>query len=165
MISMADSKGKEQKEEHIECKSKTCLPRRESAEVERTFQESARKSSWNHWQTYLKIINDQLDIKLGQVMEEGLDAVLKKMKDWKAVGFEEIPIKVYKTRKFNNIFLKLCNEVYKQNTIEKWTKGCHLPFLNKGDLGISKNYKTITLTIIAAKFYNALLLTRNRENS
>ena len=39
-------------------------------------------------------------------------------------------------------------------------KGCILPFLTKGDLGLAKNYQGITLTSIAAKIYNALL--RNR---
>ena len=39
-------------------------------------------------------------------------------------------------------------------------KGCILPFLKKGDLGLAKNYRGITLTSIAAKIYNALL--RNR---
>ena len=39
-------------------------------------------------------------------------------------------------------------------------KGCILPFPKKGDLGLSKNYRGITLTSIAAKIYNALL--RNR---
>ena len=39
-------------------------------------------------------------------------------------------------------------------------KGCVLPFPEKGDLGLAKNYRGITLTSIAAKIYNALL--RNR---
>ena len=32
-----------------------------------------------------------------------------------------------------------------------------LPFPKKGDLGLAKNYRSITLTSIAAKIYNALL--------
>ena len=36
-------------------------------------------------------------------------------------------------------------------------KGCILPFPKKGDLGLAKNYRGITLTSIAAKIYNALL--------
>ena len=44
--------------------------------------------------------------------------------------------------------------------IDRWTKGCILPFPKKGDLGLAKNYRGITLTSIAAKIYNALL--RNR---
>ena len=39
-------------------------------------------------------------------------------------------------------------------------KGGILPFPKKGDLGLAKNYRGITLTSIAAKIYNALL--RNR---
>ena len=42
--------------------------------------------------------------------------------------------------------------------IERWTKSCIFPFPKKGDLGIAKNYRGITLTSIAAKIYNALLL-------
>ena len=39
-------------------------------------------------------------------------------------------------------------------------KGCLLPFSEKDDLGLAKNYRSITLTSIAAKINNALL--RNR---
>ena len=39
-------------------------------------------------------------------------------------------------------------------------KGSILPFPKKGDLGLAKNYRGITLTSIAAKIYNALQ--RNR---
>ena len=39
-------------------------------------------------------------------------------------------------------------------------KGCILPFPKKGDLGLAKNYRSITLTSIAAKIYNALLYNR-----
>ena len=39
-------------------------------------------------------------------------------------------------------------------------KGCILPFRNKGDLRLAKNYRGITLSSITAKIYNALL--RNR---
>ena len=36
-------------------------------------------------------------------------------------------------------------------------KGCILPLSKKGDFGLAKNYRGITLTSIAAKIYNALL--------
>ena len=36
-------------------------------------------------------------------------------------------------------------------------KGCIIPFFKKGDRGLAKNYRGITLTPIAAKIYNALL--------
>ena len=43
---------------------------------------------------------------------------------------------------------------------DRWMKGCIPPFPKKGDVGLAKNYRVITLTSIAAKIYNALL--RNR---
>ena len=60
----------------------------------------------------------------------------------------------------DDILLRHCNVVYNQNPIDRWMKGCILPFPKKGDLGLAKNYRGITLTSIAAKIYNALL--RNR---
>ena len=64
---------------------------------------------------------------------------------------------MWKTRQFDAILLRQCNTVYSQNSIQRWTKGCILPFPKKGDLGLAKNYRGITLTSMAAKIYNALL--------
>ena len=87
-------------------------------------------------------------------------SVLRKIKNRKAAGLDEIPPEVWKTRQFDDILLRHCNAVYNQNPIDRWMKGCILPFPKKGDLGLAKNYRGITLTSIAAKIYNALL--RNR---
>ena len=87
-----------------------------------------------------RIISKQLDIKLGPFTKEELDSVLRKIKNRKAAGLDEIPPEVWKTRQFDNILLRQCNAVYNQNRIERWMKGCILPFPKKGDLGLSKNY-------------------------
>ena len=63
---------------------------------------------------------------------------------------------VWKTSKFDDLQLWYCNAVYNQNTIERWIKGCILPFPKKGDLGIAKNYRVITLISTMAKIYNVL---------
>ena len=102
-----------------------------------------------------RIISKQLDIKLGPFTQEELDSVLRKIKNRKAAGLDEIPPEVWKTRQFDDILLRHCNAVYNQNPIDRWMKGCILPFPKKGDLGLAKNYRGIT-----AKIYNALL--RNR---
>ena len=107
-----------------------------------------------------RIINKKLDIKLGPFTQEELDSVLRKIKNRKAAGLDEIPPEVWKTRQFDDILFRHCNAVYNQNPIERWTKGCILPVPKKGDLRLVKNYRGITLTSIAAKIYNALL--RNR---
>ena len=104
-----------------------------------------------------RIISKQLDIKLGLFTQEKLDLVLRKIKNRKAAGLDEIPPEVWKTRQFDNILLRHCNAVYNQNPTDRWMKGCILLFPKKGDLGLAKNYRGITLTFIAAKIYNARL--------
>ena len=104
-----------------------------------------------------RIISKQLDIKLGPFTQEELNSVLRKIKNRKAAGLDEIPPEVWKTRQFNDILHRHCNTVYNQNPIDRWMKGCILPFPKKGDLGLAKTYRGITLTSIAAKIYNALL--------
>ena len=84
------------------------------------------------------------------------------MKNGKACGLDEIPTEVWKLEDFHHILLDLCNGVYKQESIDQWTEGCLLPFPKKGDLGLTKNYRGITLTAIAAKIYNLMLLNRLR---
>ena len=91
-----------------------------------------------------RIISKQLDIKLGPFTKKELDSVLRKIKNRKAAGLDEIPPEVWKTRQFDDILLRHCNAVYNQNPIDRWTKGCILPFPKKGDLGLAKNYRGIT---------------------
>ena len=104
-----------------------------------------------------KIISKQLDIKLEPFTQVELDSVLRKIKNRKAAKLDEIPPEIWKTRKFDNILLRHCNAIYNQNPIDRWMKGCILPFPKKDDLGLAKNYRGITLTSIAAKINNAQL--------
>ena len=101
-----------------------------------------------------------MDIKVGPFTQEELDSVLRKIKKRKAAGLDEIAPEVSKTRQFDDILLRHCNAVFNQNPIERWMKGCIPPFPKKGNLGLAKNYRGITLTSITAKIYNALLLNR-----
>ena len=79
-----------------------------------------------------RIISKQLDIKLGPFTQEELDSVLRKIKNRKATGLDEIPPEVWKTRKFDDILHRHCNAVYNQNPIDRWMKGCILPFPKRG---------------------------------
>ena len=79
-----------------------------------------------------RIISKQLDIKLGPFTQEELDSVLRKIKNRKAAGLDEITPEVWKTRQFDDILLRQCNAVYNQNPIDRWMKGCIRPFPKKG---------------------------------
>ena len=75
-----------------------------------------------------RIVSKQLNIKLGQFMQEELDSVLRKIKNRKASELDEISPEVWKTRELTGILLQHCNAVYTQNIIDRWTKECILPF-------------------------------------
>ena len=66
-----------------------------------------------------RIISKQLDIKLGPFTQEELDSALRKTKNRKAAGLDEIPPEVWKTRQFDDILLRHCNAVYNQNPIDR----------------------------------------------
>ena len=70
-----------------------------------------------------------------------------------------MPLNKTQTQFFD--YATLCiNIVYKQNIAETWTKSFILLFTKKGDLGPTKSYRRNTLSAIAAKVYDALLLNR-----
>ena len=78
-----------------------------------------------------RIISKQLDIKLGPFTQEELDSVLRKIKNRKAAGLDEIPPEVWKTRQFDDILLRHCNAVYNQNPIDRWIKDAYSPSLKR----------------------------------
>ena len=88
-----------------------------------------------------EIINCQQDIKLGQSMEDELDAMLKKIKRKLQASTKYL----LKYRRQGNLMTYFDYAIYRQNKIEELTKGCILPF--------SQNHKTITAVV-----YNTLLL-------
>ena len=78
-----------------------------------------------------RIISKQLDIKLGPFTQEELDSVLRKIKNRKAAGLDEIPPEVWKTRQFDDILLRHCNAVYNQNPIDRLSDA-YSPSLKRG---------------------------------
>ena len=73
-----------------------------------------------------RIISKQLDIKLGPFTQEELDSVLRKIKNRKAAGLDEILPEVWKTRQFDDILLRHCNAVYNQNSNIRSRNFCHV---------------------------------------
>ena len=59
---------------------------------------------------------------------------------------------------------EICNDVYSQEKAPKqFTTSLIVPLPKKGDLTLMKNYRGISLTSMAAKVYNKILLNRIRE--
>ena len=104
------------------------------------------------------------DIKQGVFTLNEIEQAIKSLPNRKAAGLDNIPCEVWKTGAFNSELLSFCNKVYNQHHIDAWNKSCILPFPKKGDLGLAKNYRGISLIPIAAKIYNRLLLNRIRPH-
>ena len=85
-----------------------------------------------------RIISKQLDIKLGPFTQEELDSVLRKIRNRKAAGLNEIPPEVWKTKHFDAILLRHCKAEYYQNAIDRWMKGYITHFPKNGYLGFSQ---------------------------
>lgn len=105
------------------------------------------------------VISQKLKIRKGAFASEELQDAIK---NGKACGLDNIPAEVWKLGEFNDILLNFCNSVYQGNPIERWEMGCLLPLSKKGDLGYTKNYHGTTLSCIAVKIYNLMLLNRIR---
>ena len=108
------------------------------------------------------VVSTVLNIKTGPFEMYELNKARKQVKNGKASALDNIPPEVWKIEELGETLLNFCNAVYQQEPIESWTDGCLLPFPKKGDLGFTANYRGITLTPIAAKIYNLMLLNRIR---
>ena len=81
-----------------------------------------------------------------------------------ASGLDGIPAEVWKIDCLTDELLIICNKTYHGDVPDAWVKGGIIPFPKKGDLGKTSNYRGITLTAIAAKIYNRMLLNRIRPH-
>ena len=112
-----------------------------------------------------KIINEEtLPIHTGDFTPEELETSIKSMSNNKAPGLDEIPAEVWKTGILNRPLLDVCNKMLKGEKPSIWTKSIIIPLPKKGDLSVPPNYRGISLTPIAAKIYNKMLLNRIRPH-
>ena len=154
---MADSEWSKQ-EKYLESKTNCCQPWRKTLQMEKNITRICSETLINQWQTYSKFYLWLSWHQIRTVYGERTWYSIERIKNWKDRGLDEILLEVWKTMKFDNVLLWSCNAVNKRNSVEKYTKGCILFFTKKGNLGIIKNYRGITLTAMAAKVYNILLL-------
>ena len=85
---------------------------------------------------------------------------IKALKNNKAAGIDGIPGEVWKAGSLNTELLEICNKVYHGDVPKIWLCGAIKPIPKKGDLGVPANYRGITLSAVAAKIYNRMLLNR-----
>ena len=93
----------------------------------------------------------------------------RSLKNNKPFGLDNIPIDVWKTAALNMQLLaylksQVCSRTLNRNRAKIWVKSGIIPFPKKADLQGTGNYCAISLTVVAAKVYNNLLLERIRSH-
>ena len=78
--------------------------------------------------------------------------------------FDEIPTEGWKARILDEELLLFCNKTLNGDKPEIWSESGIVPVPKKGDLSKPTNYRGISLTAIAAKIYNRMLLNRLRPH-
>ena len=109
----------------------------------------------------LTTISEPLDISTGLFSLEELQAAIKPMKNNKSPGLDNIPAMIWKDRSFHNTLLSICNTTYSEHVAPSaWLTSGIVPLPKKGDLTCPSNYRGISLTSLAAKIYNKMILNR-----
>lgn len=142
--------------------------------------EDERRAEWKHYFSSLlgsppsatnpddeivNVVDDTLPIETGPFTIEELEKVLQRLPNGKAAGLDEIPVEVWKTGRFNTFLLEICNGVLlRGEKPSEWSLSGIVPIPKKGDLTKASNYRGISLTSIAAKIFNKLILNRCRPH-
>ena len=108
------------------------------------------------------IISEELPISTDNFTLEELRPCLKSLKNNKASGLDGIPAEVWKTRVLDNELLDYCNRTLNGDRPAQWGLSGIIPVPKKGNLSDPNNYRGISLTSVAAKVYNKLILNRLR---
>ena len=106
-------------------------------------------------------VSDDLPIDCSPFTLDELTLVIKSIKPSKAPGLDNIPPSVWKEPLLHKELLHFCNDALIHGKVPSgWTTAAIIPFPKKGDLTKPANYRGSSLTPVAAKIYNKLLLNR-----
>ena len=151
----------------------TCKPvRNEAGVLLRTAEEEMHR--WReHFQTVLNHEepinppevepNDELNIRTGHVTRIEIKNAIKKLKNGKAAGCDNIPPEAIKAGgdTSEEVLLGLCNRLWNEEKIpEEWRKGLLIKLPKKGDLSYCKNWRGIMLLNMASKVFCRVILER-----
>ena len=115
-------------------------------------------------QEIIRLVEGTLPINTEDFTKEELLKCIKSFKKGKAAGLDDIPVEVWKTEALIEPLLDVCNMTFHGDKPKIWGKSGLKPLPKKGDLGDTGNYRGISLTVIASKIYNKMLLQRIRPH-
>ena len=94
--------------------------------------------------------------------QQEVDTTIKQMKLRKAPGLDGLPLEFWKLPKARTSLTEFCNKTLQGCRPAEWGISGIVPVPKKGNLTIPDNYRGISLTQVAAKVYNRLILNRIR---
>ena len=104
------------------------------------------------------------DINTAEFSEDEITVALKAMKSDKAPGLDGLTLDVWKLQKSQKYLKQFCIETFNGVRPDEWGLSGIVPVPKKGDLTRCTNYRGISLTQIASKVYNRLILNRIRPS-
>ena len=149
----------------------TCKPvRSEAGVLLRTVEEEMHR--WReHFQTVLnheEPLNppemkpsDELTIRTGRITRIEIKNAIKKLKNGKAAGGDDIPPEAIKAggNTSEEVLLNLCNWIWsEEKKPREWRKGLLIKLPKKGDLRCCKNWRGIMLLNMASKVFCRVIL-------
>ena len=106
-------------------------------------------------------IANRLNIPITPFSMKELKTVITSIQSKKSPGLDNIPALIWKDEHFHPFLLDLCNQVFTNLECPPiWITSGIIPVPKKGDLSGPCNYRGISLTPIAAKIFNKLILNR-----
>ena len=110
------------------------------------------------------IISKQLPTKMGDFALAELLASIKSMSNHKSCGLDEIPPESWKTGLLSNVLPLVCTKALKGNVPTAWKQVAIIPLPKTGNLSLPENYRGTSLTSVAAKIYNQMILSHIRPH-
>ncbi|KAI8507980.1 hypothetical protein Bbelb_142200 [Branchiostoma belcheri] len=108
------------------------------------------------------VFNINHNISCDPFSQNEVDLALNQMKPGKAPGLDGLPLELWKLPKARESLTVFCNQALAGHRPPEWGLAGIVPVPKKGNLTLPDNYRGISLTQVAAKVYNRLLLNRLR---
>ena len=103
-----------------------------------------------------------LPIETGDFMADRLQKSINALQNNKAPRLGGKPAGTWKTGRLDEELLEICNKTFHGDVPGIWLRGGILPSPKKGDLGVTGDYREITISPVGAKVYNRMILNRVR---
>ena len=91
-----------------------------------------------------------LPIETGDFMADRLQKSINALQNNKAPGLGGKPTETWKTGRLDEELLEICNKTFHGDVPGIWLRGGILPSPKKGDLGVTGDYREITLSPVGA---------------